>query len=445
METNYNLPKPSFLQRNGYAIKAIIIGVLTLVLMIPTAMIMGLIEEREQMQDKATAEVSAKWANAQTITGPVLVVPYAAVNVQTNEEMIRYACFLPDKLSIRGALQPETRKRGIYEVAVYNSRLEVKGSFAAPDLAALNIPPATLRWNEAFLTLGISDMRGIGYQTATWNGQDFVFNPGTPGGLLESGIQAKVPLPSGTDTAGPNTVSGDFTILLSMRGSGKMYFSPVGKTTQVELKANWPSPSFDGAFLPEARTVSDSGFTASWQVLHLNRNFPQSWSIGDKYKIHDADFGVNLFLPVDGYQKSMRAIKYAILIIGLTFLLFYFIELLQHYPVHPLQYILIGIALCIFYTLLIALAEQLSFNAAYAVAALLTLGLVTVYARSVFRKTSTALAVGGTLLTLYGFIYVIIQSEDQALLMGSLGLFIILAIVMYFSRKIKWESLGKAV
>jgi len=254
-----------------------------------------------------------------------------------------------------------------------------------------------------------------------------------------------VPLNVGSDTASMNTALGNFTLLLTVRGSGKMYFSPVGKTTKVDLQANWPSPSFDGAFLPESRTVKDSGFSASWQVLHLNRNFPQSWILGSQYKIHDADFGVNLFLPVDGYLKSMRAIKYAILIIGLTFLLFYFIELLQHYPVHPLQYILIGIALCIFYTLLIALAEQLSFNVAYAIAASLTLGLVTVYARSVFRKASTALAVGGTLLTLYGFIYVIIQSEDQALLMGSLGLFIILAIVMYFSRKIKWDALGKAV
>ena len=445
METNYNLPKASFLQRYGYAVKAVIIGVLVLVLLIPTAMIMGLINEREHMQSQATEEVSAKWANAQTITGPVLVVPYTVTNAK-NEVIVHHACFLPDKLSINGKLQPEIRKRGIYEVAVYSSQLQINGSFAAPDLASLNIPASSLQWNEAFLTIGVTDMRGIGSQVAQWNGQPFVFNPGTPpGGLLESGIQAKVPLPVNLDTANANTALGTFAIQLTLRGSGQVYFSPVGKTTQVSLNAGWPNPSFDGAFLPESREVQNSGFSASWQVLHLNRNFPQSWTIGDKYDIHNADFGVKLFLPVDGYLKSMRAVKYAILIIGLTFLLFYFIELLQHYPVHPLQYILIGIALCIFYTLLIALAEQLNFNAAYAIAALLTLGLVTVYARSVFRKTGTALAVGGTLLTLYSFIYVIIQSEDQALLMGSLGLFIILAIVMYFSRKIKWETLGKAV
>jgi inner membrane protein len=439
METNYN-EKPSFLQRYGYAIKAVLIGVMVLVLLIPTAMIMGIISERERMQTQATEEVSAKWANAQTITGPVLIVPYSFTNAK-NEVIVQHACLLPDKLTVNGKLQPEIRKRGIYEVAVYSSKLQLTGAFALSDFATLNIPPASIAWNEAYLAMGVTDMRGIGNQVEVkWNGQPFIFNPGIPpGGILEGGIQAKVPVTINSDSLS----LGSFAIQLTLKGSGQVYFSPVGKTTQVSLSANWPNPSFDGAFLPDTREVNADSFSANWQVLHLNRNFPQAWKIGDKYDIHGADFGVKLFLPVDGYAKSMRAVKYAILIIGLTFLLFYFIELLQNYPVHPLQYILIGIALCIFYTLLIALAEQLSFNVAYGIAALLTLLLVTAYARSVFKKNSTALAVGGTLLTLYGFIYVIIQSEDQALLMGSLGLFIILAIVMYFSRKIKWESLGR--
>ncbi|GAA0528490.1 cell envelope integrity protein CreD [Chitinophaga japonensis] len=448
METTNTTAQRSFWERYAYAIKAIVIGILVLVLLIPTAMIMGLINERKHLQQQATEEVSAKWANAQTITGPVLVVPYTEINViktetaVREEEVLRYACFLPEQLTINGQLQPEIRKRGIYEVAVYGSRFQLSGSFTAPDLAALNISSERLRWNEASLAMGISDMRGIGNQVQVlWNGQPFVFNPGTPpGGLLGSGLQAKVPLAAeSVDSAGAS-----FTINLQLKGSGEVNFSPVGKTTRVNLQAGWSDPSFDGAFLPDTRKVEDKHFSAAWQVLHLNRNFPQSWILGnDKYDIHDADFGVKLFLPVDVYLKSMRAVKYAILIIGLTFLLFYFIELLRHHSVHPLQYILIGVALCIFYTLLISQAEQLGFNAAYCIATLLTLGLVTTYTVSVLKKTGTALAVGGTLLTLYGFIYVIIQSEDQALLMGSLGLFIILAIVMYFSRKIRWEALGR--
>jgi len=427
------------MKRNAYAIKAIIIGILVLVLLIPTAMIMALISEREHRQNEATTEVSHIWANDQVITGPVLVVPYTALNAK-KEEVINQAFFLPEKLSVNGRLQPELRHRGIYDVAVYSSELQLSGSFAPPDPAVLNIPAASFNWDNAYLAIGITDMRGISNQVqVVWNGRPYICNPGTPPGrLLGNGVQTRIPLGNVlTDSAGTS-----FSVNLALKGSGRIYFSPVGKTTKVNLGFAWPSPSFEGAFLPEQHSVNDKGFNASWQVLHLNRNFPQSWVAGDKYDINNADFGVKLFLPVDGYAKSMRAVKYAILIIGLTFLLFYFIELLQHHNVHPLQYILIGVALCIFYTLLIALAEQLNFNLAYLVATVLTLGLVTGYAASVFRKTGTTLAVGGTLATLYGFMYVIIQSEDQALLMGSLGLFIILAIVMFFSRKIRWETLG---
>ena len=435
METN----NPSFLQRHAYAIKAIIIGILTLVLLIPTAMIMGLINERERMQDEATNEVSAKWANEQTVTGPILVVPYQTVGAK-GQPVIQQAFFLPDKLSVNGTLSPEIRKRGIYEVALYNSQLQLSGSFSAPDAAALNIPATAMLWKEAYLAVGVNDMRGIGNQVQVlWNGQPYVFNPGTPpGDVLQNAIVAKVPV----NIQEGDSAASSFTINLELKGSGQVYFSPVGQSTQVNLKAPWPNPSFDGAFLPGKRTVDDKGFDANWLVLHTNRSFPQRFTTENKYDIQTANFGVKLFLPVDGYLKSTRAVKYAILIIGLTFLLFYFIELLYHQSIHPLQYILIGVALCIFYTLLIALAEQLSFNVAYLIAAALTIGLVTAYASSVFKKITQALAVGGTLVTLYGFIYVIIQSEDQALLMGSLGLFIILAIVMFFSRKIKWEELG---
>jgi inner membrane protein len=433
--------QPSFLKRNAYAIKAIIIGILVLVLLIPTAMIMGLISEREHRQHEATTEVSHIWANDQVITGPVLVVPYTTFN-EKKEEVINQAFFLPEKLLVNGQLLPELRHRGIYDVAVYSSRLQLSGSFAPIDPAVLNIPAGSLNWSNAYLAVGITDMRGISNQVqVVWNGQPYICNPGTPpGGLLGSGVQTRIPLSSAAaDSTGANA---GFSINLNLKGSGRIYFSPVGKTTQVSLSAAWPSPSFEGAFLPEQHAENDKGFTASWQVLHLNRSFPQSWIAGDKYNINSADFGVKLFMPVDGYAKSMRAVKYAILIIGLTFLVIYFIELLRHHNVHPLQYILIGVALCIFYTLLIALAEQLNFNLAYLIATILTIGLVTAYADSVFRRAGTTLAVCGTLLTLYGFMYVIIQAEDQALLMGSLGLFIILAIVMFFSHKIRWDMLG---
>jgi len=422
-----------FFKRYAYGIKAAIIGFLVLVLLIPTAMILGLISEREQRQFEAKGEVSNKWGDAQTITGPVLVIPYYSKPGVTSN-----AIFLPEKLVVKGKLLPEIRKRSIYEAAVYTSNLDISGSFSRLNLSELNIAPEQVLLKDAYLAVGINDMRGISNQAAVqWNGQNIFFNPGIPASeQFPNGMQAKIPLVMSDS----GIIAGNFSVNLDLKGSGLMFFSPVGKTTEVSLSSNWKDPSFDGAFLPNTRNLNDKGFDASWQVSNLNRNFPQSWT-GNNANLHAADFGVKLFLPVDTYQQSTRAVKYAILIIGLTFLVFYFIELLQRYSVHPLQYILIGVALCVFYTLLIALAEQLNFSIAYLIAAILTILLVSIYTASVLRSSKMAILIGGALSVLYGFIYVIIRSEDQALLMGSLGLFIILAVVMYFSRRIKWGEL----
>lgn len=426
--------KNTLFRRYSYGIKAVLIGALVLFLLIPTTMTLGLINEREQRQNEATEELSAKWGREQTITGPVLVIPY-----KNDSGRVAKAIFLPDKLAINGELLPEIRHRGIYDVAVYNSHVQLSGVFPTPDLAALNIRPENLLLKDAFLAMGINDMRGIGNQASVqWNGQSFFFNPGTSiTTLLPDGMSTRLPL----SLSDSGITAGSFSINLELRGSGRLAFSPVGRSTTVAVNSNWTHPSFDGSFLPNTHQVNSNGFTASWQVSQLNRSFPQSWNNND-YDLHTADFGIKLFLPADGYQQSTRAVKYAILIIGLSFLVFYFIELLQGTAIHPLQYILIGFALSIFYTLLIALAEQLSFQLAYLIAALLTIGLITAYMGSVLKKIRVTTGIAGALCILYSFIYVIIQSEDQALLMGSLGLFIILAVVMYFSRKIKWGELA---
>jgi inner membrane protein len=420
----------TFMQRYAYGIKAILIGFLVLFLLIPATMTMGLISDREKLQNDATSEVSAKWGDEQTVVGPVLIVPY-----KNDSGKVNNAVFLPEKLNVNGQLLPEIRHRGIYEVALYNSQMQISGSFPTLDLASLNIRPENVFLSDAYLVMGITDMRGISNQAAVqWNGQNYFFNPGTSAPtLMPNGMRVRVPVTL--------TDSGSFSIKLELRGSGHLSFSPVGRTTTVAINSPWPSPGFDGAFLPKEHQENDKGFNASWQVSQLNRSFPQSWTNND-YDLHTADFGVKLYLPADGYQQSTRAVKYAILIIGLTFLVFYFIELLQRTAIHPLQYILIGLALVIFYTLLIALSEQLNFRLAYLIASVLTIGLVTGYTGSVMKRFGVSAWIGGTLTILYGFIYVIIRSEDQALLMGSLGLFIILAVVMYFSRKIKWGELS---
>jgi len=206
----------------------------------------------------------------------------------------------------------------------------------------------------------------------------------------------------------------------------------------VHLSSNWKNPSFDGNFLPVTTpVVNDKGFTADWKVQHLNRNFPQSWK-NESFDFKPSQFGITLLQPVDAYSKTERSVKYAILFVALTFGLYFFIEIIQQKQVHPVQYVLVGLALSIFYTLLLSVSEYLPFNLSYLIAALATAALITLYTRSIFNTWRIASLFGGLLAMLYGFIFILIQLQDGALLFGSIGLFVLLAIVMYYSRKIDW-------
>lgn len=426
---------PSFFDRYAYAIKAIIIFVLMLILLVPAALIQNIIWERRGRQTEATQEISSRWGGEQNITGPVLAIPY---KTKTSEET--YVYLLPDSLRINGELLPEKLHRGIFNVAVYNARLQLSGTFNRNELLSLNIPPSALDWEHASVLIGISDLRGIDNQVQMmWNGKSYAFNPGLVSkDLFDNGIQTPVSVTPGDTGA----LGGNFSLELGIKGSGRISFSPIGKTTTVGINSSWTDPGFDEAFPPKTRRVDDKGFAATWQIQHLNRNYPQSWE-GRKFNIHSADFGIKLFMPAESYQMSMRAVKYAVMIIGLTFFVFYFIELSQRRALHPLQYALIGLALCIFYTLLISISEQINFTMAYLIASVLTIGLIIAYTAAAFKSSRIAAGIGATLTILYGFIYVIISAEDQALLMGSLGLFIILALIMYFSTTIKWDKLGQ--
>lgn len=195
------------------------------------------------------------------------------------------------------------------------------------------------------------------------------------------------------------------------------------------------------AFLPDSRNVTDKGFTANWNVLHLNRNYPQVWK-SNMYSIRDSEFGIVLLLPVDNYQKSYRSIRYAILFICFTFLVFFFIEVLNKIFIHPIQYILVGIALIVFYTLLLSLSEHVKYNFAFIISAVSTILLIAGYVKAILKSGKLTLLTSGILTILYTFIFVIIQLQDFALLIGSIGIFIILGLTMFFSRKIDWYDLN---
>ena len=419
----------SFFSRYAYAFKGAIILFLMLLLLIPASLLEELIGERSARQEQVTKDVSSRWGAQQSITGPVLAIPYGKGG--------NYAYLLPETLKINGELLPEQLHQGIFNVAVYDAKLQLSGTFNSKELT---VSPDSLDWAHTTLLVGVSDLHGIDNQVQmNWNGKACLFNPGLLNNdLFSSGIQAPVVIAGGDSAA----LGGNFSLELGVKGSGRISFSPVGKTTTASISSSWTSPAFDAAFPPKVRRVDNKGFAATWQVQHLNRDYPQSWT-GKKYNIHSADFGIKLFTPVESYQKSTRAVKYAILIIGLTFFIFYFIELSQRRAFHPLQYTLIGFALCIFYALLISISEQINFILAYIIASVLTIGLIIAFTAAALKSWRIAAVVGITLTLLYGFIYVIISAEDQALLMGSVGLFIILALVMYFSTTIKWDQLGQ--
>ena len=427
--------------RWGVYFKAMILVVLIGLLGIPTLFIDSLISERQSRRAETIEEISGKWGRGQTLAGPLLTIPYKEMYRDTSGKgywVRKYIYVLPDVLKTHSVLKPEVRYRSIYEVAVYTSEVLLEGRFDLLGIDGLGVPRNNILWNEATVTVGITDLRGISEQVSMkWNGAHQSFNSGLPTqDVFGRGISSHVDLSSNSSS----NSTYDFFLQLQLRGSEYIRFTPVGKITESWVRSSWTNPSFDGTFLPTKRTVSNNGFEAYWKVLHLNRSYPQMW-LNDAHTLTDSDYGLSLMLPVDQYQKADRSIKYAMLFIGLTFLMFFFLELINGKLVHPFQYLLIGLALCLFYTLLISISEYLNYNIAYLIASSMTIGLITVYSASVLRARNLALMIGSTLVLLYGFIFCLIQLEDYALLLGSIGLFLILAATMYYSRRIDWAAL----
>ena len=425
------------------SIRLLTIGLLILLLLIPVSMVQELIKERHERQEEAIKEVSDKWGSAQTLLGLVLTVPYTTSSkVYNNDgEMIKwiesraYAHFLPDQLNIECEILPEMRYRGIYEVTVYRSKMKISGIFSPPSFEDWKIPVEDILWEEAYVALGLSDLRGIQEEvTLHWGNNIYGFKPGIESDeVIQKGISTRILIPPSSNEPW------DFSLDLSINGSTSLSMVPLGESTLVDLNSSWPSPSFNGAFLPDDRTIGQEGFHASWEVLNLNRSYPQSFR-GTVQGIYESAFGVNLWVPTDDYQQTMRAAKYAPLFISLTFLLFFFTQLLNGLRIHPVQYVIVGLALCVFYTLLIALSEHLSFALSYLVSSVTIILMITLFAHSFSKKKKLTQVIGGILVLLYTFIYLIIQIEDYALLVGSLGLLFVLAIIMHLSRKINWYA-----
>lgn len=435
-------PKPDRMGwvRRSMTLRVALIGIIVLLLLIPLEMVEGLIRDREWTKHQVEEEVSSTWGGPQTLTGPVISVPIdemtRTINAERQEVWIKgrtiWRHYLPEELNVKGDLTDEVRYRGIYKVAGYWADLAMDGRFAGIPHEATG-PDRVVRWKDAVISLGITDLRSVAeIGTAEVAGTRLALEPGLPcTDFASTGIVSRFRL----DALGDSTPI-PFTVRMRIKGSRNLGFLPVGRTTRVALHSTWNTPSFSGAFLPSERRVGP-GFDANWTVLHLNRSYPQRFEEA-RTDMEGSAFGVDLLVPVDDYQKSTRAAKYGIMLIVLVFTVFFFVEVMQRIRIHPIQYLLVGLALCIFYSLLIALSEHIGFGYAYIVSAVAVVVLVALYARSVFRMPKAAALLTLVLVLVYGFIFTIIRQEDFALLMGSIGLFLVLATVMWLSRKIDW-------
>lgn len=418
------------------------IGFIIFILLIPILMLRSMVEERAGLREQAFEKVAAGWGGPLTIGGPVLVVPAERSVVEASGTKVyrESLIVLPTSLNTTGNLQQESEARyvGIYQVPVYVATLKLTGTFnLAADMAdmAARYSDLNLRWDQARLRLPMSEVRTLRELIhARFGAQDLAFAP--VNGEAYAGMDAAVRI--NVSSLAP----AQFDIELKMAGSREISLLPLGGTTTVQLHSDWPHPSFHGAFLPATRTVTPQGFTATWQVLQLNRSFGQHWleSQVNEQALKSAAFGVGLFQSVDVYQRADRAMKYALLFIALTFITFFAWEHVARIRLHPLQYLFVGLALSIFYLLLIALSEHVSFAIAYWSAAIALIALIGAYLAGALRQRRRGIVAAAAMTGVYGVLYALVLSENYSLLMGAIVLFAALATVMLVTRRIDWYA-----
>ncbi len=421
-------------------LKSIAIGVITLLLLIPIKMVESLIEEREQTAKSAMSDVFEQWGDEQLIISPMIQYDWRLhyIRKENEKEEIEYynrkVTLLPENLHISGAVNSQQLKRGIYEIVTYNSPLEITGDFVFTGENIEDIEQNVL--NES-VKIAISDIKGITEEVKLTLGNDtYTLTPNGESILSTKEFAANINLKKWT--LGEKV---PFKMILNLKGSQALKFLPIGKETVVSLTSNCHTPSFCGNFLPTTREVKEDGFESEWKISYVNRSYPQVM-IGDidEDGMRESEFGVNLLIPVQHYQKTLRCVKYAELFVILTFVLFFFIEIIQKRKVHPLQYTLVGLALTLFYSLLLSMSEHIGFVSSYWISAIMTVVLITLYSAGVLKIRKTAAYIGAALFGLYTYIFILIRMETYALLAGSLGLFVILAVLMYLSQRINWSK-----
>ncbi len=433
--------------------KALVIGVLILLMLIPLAFVRGTIKGRLEYKAEATSKITKSWGDQIVIAAPILNIPYEAkykdVNDKTWTTKTEYAKFAPTNLDVDVNIISQTRYIGIFKVPVFTAEISMKGNFEKVKKFADS------KENESFLTLEINDLKGISTPSFAWNNASASFEPsinGTPLSIRIPTMQEYSPKMSYTryydydETKYLKSLSSKvtmfehntFEIKFNIKGSNAISFVPLAKDNKFYMVSEWTNPNFSGNFLPDTKEINKDGFEADWSINYMASGIPQRL---DGANLSSSLFTTSLLVPVDNYRAAERATKYGILFIILTFLACFVFEITSNKPIHPFQYLLAGLAMAIFYILLVSISEFIPFWSAYLIAAAAVVVMITVYAKFAISKTLTVKQtslIALALAALYGYLYILLQLQDMALIFGAIGLFAGLAIVMYATRNINW-------
>lgn len=448
--------------KNSFYAKIGFIFLLILTLLIPRTFLSDLVSERQQWRESAYNSIQQSWPGDQTLAGPLLVIPYqltvitkenvagstkknAKSKTIAKEETINSKLYVTSKkLTINSQVESSIRSRGIYGIPVYNSQLAVQGEFDFQHLKDITeeFKGKKLIWGKPYLSVLVSDQRGIATPPSLkWGAANLPFLPGSQLPGTENGMYAKLPIINHLKEQ-----SITFSFNLELKGMRSVNFALLSDDTAIKLSSNWASPSFTGELLPDQRAINAQGFTAQWRASSFSYNTAgvlQACADGQCSRLLEKSVGFALIQPVDVYQQSERSVKYALLFITLTFVVLILLELLKKLRIHPIQYTLVAMALLMFYLLLISFSEHIVFLYAYTIGAVASTLLLTVYFGAILSSSTLGLALGGGLSVIYSALYVILQAEDTALLMGSVLIFVVLALLMLLTRNLDWYELTK--
>ncbi len=432
--------------------RLIMITFLSLFLLIPLEFVKSIINERSQRKQEVVDEVANLWGKDVQFYGPMLKIPYKTIveteveDDKTKKTTIQrklaydFVYFFPETLNNKSNIKKNTSlKRGIYNNVVFTANMNFDGNFAKLNYQKLGIKPEDIVWEKAVIVVKTTNLKSIKSDLKIKLNDQILSFESKPSkendiyGTLESDF-FDYKLISKNEN-----INYSFNMLYN--GSNSVNFIPVGKITTVNIDSDWESPSFDGAFSKNDTTFTSNpkGFHADWKVLEINRPFSQQFTTKIPNLV-EYSFGVKLIETVNEYQQNERVSKYGFLVIALTFLVFFMIQSFSKIKIHIFQYSMIGLALIMFYTLLISITEHSSFALAYLIASVSVISMIVLYSVSILQNKKFPIFIGLSLVALYTFIFVIIQLENYALLVGSIGLFLILGAIMYFSRKIDWSN-----